>query len=305
MPLPIILDTDPGIDDAVAIAAALFEPCLNIKLITTVAGNVSVERTTENALQLLNFWNSSIPIAKGASTPLVRKARNAEDIHGISGMDGFDFKKKHKLKPVVYSACEAIFNTITKCSKPITLVSIGPLTNIALLLNQYPECKSRIEKIVIMGGSSARGNFIPTGEFNITIDPEAASSVFNSGLEIIMCGLDVTHQATLDSEYLKILSNINNTGKMLYSLLKNYRSGSINKSICVHDLCAIAYLIHPEIFDTQKCFVTVETQGVWTSGTTVVDLENFFNRPSNARVALKLDVQKFRQWVSKTLRLAP
>jgi non-specific riboncleoside hydrolase len=304
MPLSFILDTDPGIDDAAAIAAALFAPELKLQLITTVAGNVSVEKTTRNALQLLHFWQADVPVAQGAATPLLRPLRDAAYVHGEPGMEGYDFVD-HQRQPLAKPAFIAIRDALMSAPEPLTLVAIGPLTNIALLLTQYPECKFNIRRLVIMGGSAGRGNFTPNAEFNIAIDPEAAERVFQSGIEIVMCGLDVTNQALLTPAYLATLPEVNETGKMLHSLFSHYRSGSMGSGLRMHDLCAIAWLVRPELFTLKPCFVTVETQGTWTSGTTVVDIENRYERPANAQVALDLDVDGFRQWVAEVIALAP
>ncbi len=260
MRLPIILDTDPGIDDAAAIAAALFAPELDLQLMTTVAGNVSVEKTTRNALQLLHFWHADVPLAQGASMPLVRPLRDAASVHGESGMEGYDFVE-HQRQPLAKPAFRAIRDALMHAAEPITLVAIGPLTNIALLLTQYPECVFNIRRLVIMGGSAGRGNFTPNAEFNIAIDPEAAAKVFHSGLEIVMCGLDVTNRALLTADYLATLPTLNQTGKMLHALFSHYRSGSMSSGLRMHDLCAIAWLARPELFTLQPCFVAVETQG--------------------------------------------
>ncbi|MBB1198850.1 ribonucleoside hydrolase RihC [Enterobacteriaceae bacterium 89] len=304
MPLPFILDTDPGIDDAAAIAAALFAPELDLQLITTVAGNVSVEKTTRNALQLLHFWQADIPVAQGAATPLLRPLRDAAYVHGESGMEGYDFVD-HQRQPLEKPAFMAIRDRLMAAPEPMTLVAIGPLTNIALLLTYYPECKFNIRRLVIMGGSAGRGNFTPNAEFNIAIDPEAAARVFQSGLEIVMCGLDVTNQALLTPEYLEQLPALNRTGKMLHSLFSHYRSGSMGSGLRMHDLCAIAWLVRPELFTLKSCFVAVETQGTYTAGTTVVDIENRLGQPANAQVALDLDVDGFRNWVAEVFALAP
>lgn len=301
---PIILDTDPGIDDAVAIAAALFAPQLDVKLITTVAGNVSVEKTTRNALQLMHFWQKDIPVAQGAATPLVRKLRDAAYVHGESGMEGYAFVE-HSRKPLEVPAFEAIYQCLNSSDEPVTLVTIGPLTNIALLLTQYPQSKNKIKRLVMMGGSAGRGNFTPNAEFNIAIDPEAAARVFDSGLDIVMCGLDVTNQAMLSPDYLQRLPQLNQTGKMLHALFSHYRSGSMATGLRMHDLCAIAWLVKPELFRIQPCFVAVETHGEYTAGTTVVDIENRYQRQANVQVALDLDVPGFRSWVADVLTLAP
>jgi non-specific riboncleoside hydrolase len=304
MRIPIILDTDPGIDDAAAIAAALFAPELDLELMTTVAGNVSLEKTTRNALQLLHFWEADVPLAQGASAPLVRPLRDAADVHGESGMEGYDFVA-HDRQPLAKPAFIAIRDLLMSAPQPVTLVAIGPLTNIALLLTQYPECKFNIRRLVLMGGSAGRGNFTPNAEFNIAIDPEAAAIVFRSGLEIVMCGLDVTNDAMLDAEYLATLPTLNRTGQMLHALFSHYRSGSMTSGLRMHDLCAIAWLVRPDLFTLKPCFVAVETQGTWTSGTTVVDIEGKLGQPANAQVALGLDVAGFRRWVAEVLALAP
>ncbi|WP_270421850.1 ribonucleoside hydrolase RihC [Citrobacter amalonaticus] len=304
MRLPIILDTDPGIDDAAAIAAALFVPQLDLQLMTTVAGNVSVEKTTRNALQLLHFWNADIPLAQGAATPLLRPLRDAAYVHGESGMEGYDFVE-HDRQPLAKPAFIALRDALISAPEPITLVAIGPLTNIALLLMHYPECTFNIRRLVIMGGSAGRGNFTPNAEFNIAVDPEAAARVFESGIEIVMCGLDVTNQAMLTPDYLASLPTLNRTGKMLHALFSHYRSGTMRTGVRMHDLCAIAWLVRPDLFTVKPCFVAVETRGDYTAGTTVVDIEGRMNRPANVQVALEINVAGFQQWVAEVLALAP
>ena len=301
---PIILDTDPGIDDAVAIAAALFSPEIDLQLITTVAGNVSVEKTTRNALQLLHFWQADVPVAQGAATPLTRPLRDAASIHGESGMDGYDFPA-HDRQTLNVPAFQAMYERLMASPEPLTMVTIGPLTNIALLLTHYPACTAKINRLVMMGGSAGRGNFTPNAEFNIAIDPEAAARVFESGLDIVMCGLDVTHQAVLTPDYLAALPALNRTGQLLHALFSHYRAGSMTTGLRMHDLCAIAWLLRPELFTLKRCFVAVETRGDYTAGTTVVDIEGRLNRPANAQVALDIDVAAFREWVAQTLARAP
>lgn len=304
MRLPIILDTDPGIDDAVALAAALFSPELDLRLITTVAGNVSVEKTTRNALQLLNFWQAETPLAQGAATPLVRQLYDAADVHGESGLGGYEFIT-HQRQPLSIPAFQAIRDVLRASPEPITLVTIGPLTNIALLLTHYPDCRFNIRRLVMMGGSAGRGNFTPTAEFNMAIDPEAAARVFASGLEIVMCGLDITNRATLTPDYLAALPEVNKTGKMLHALFSHYRSGSMATGLRMHDLCAIAWLVRPELFTLKLSFVAVETQGLYTAGTTVVDIDGKLGQQPNAQVALDIDIEGFRLWVAKVLARAP
>ncbi len=204
-----------------------------------------------------------------------------------------------------------------RAPEPVTLVAIGPLTNIALLLSQCPECKPYIRRLVIMGGSAGRGNCTPNAEFNIAADPEAAACVFRSGIEIVMCGLDVTNQAILTPDYLATLPELNvmcgldvtnqailtpdylatlpelnRTGKMLHALFSHYRSGSMQSGLRMHDLCAIAWLVRPDLFTLKPCFVAVETQGEFTSGTTVVDIDGCLGKPANVQVAFVAAVCK-------------
>ncbi|MBN3524178.1 ribonucleoside hydrolase RihC [Paenibacillus apiarius] len=301
---PIILDTDPGIDDAVAIAAALFHERIDVKLMTTVAGNVGLDKTTNNALKLLQFFGKDIPVARGVSKPLVRPAEDSSHIHGESGMDGYEFDAPVQ-DPLTQHAVEAMRDVILNSPEPITIVPIGPLTNVALLLTLYPDCASNIERIVLMGGSASRGNHTPNAEYNIYADPEAAKIVFNAGLPLVMVGLDVTSQATLTTENVETIRDMNKTGNMLYSMFQHYRGGSLKAGgLKMHDLCAIAYLVNPALFETQDCFVDIETAGLYTAGTTVVDIRNRLAKPSNVTVCLDIDVPAFREWALEVLRNA-
>lgn len=299
----IILDTDPGIDDAVAIAAALFHPHLHVALMTTVAGNVDVDKTTRNALSLLHFFGKDVPVARGAGQPLVRPLDNASHIHGHSGLDGYAFEQPQQ-QPLAEHAVTAMRATLLASDAPMTLVPIGPLTNIALLLTLHPECRSKIARIVLMGGSAGRGNHTPNAEFNIFVDPEAAHIVFTSGLPIVMCGLDVTSRATLTGEMIAELPDLNRTGAMLHALFGHYRGGSMQTGLKMHDLCAIAWLVRPDIFTTQPCYVAIETRGEHTLGTTSVDIHNRLKRPANAEVCLDINVAEFRAWCMETLSRA-
>ena len=178
---PIIIDTDPGIDDAVAIAVALFNEQLNVKLITTVAGNVGLDKVTYNAMRLLKYLGKEeIPVAAGAHKPLLRDVIDASGIHGKTGMEGFDFEEPDMTKLLKDSAIDVMKKVLLSSEENITLVSIGPLTNIALLIATYPEVIEKIEEIVLMGGSTGRGNCGVMSEFNFHADPEAAKMVFQS-----------------------------------------------------------------------------------------------------------------------------
>ncbi|MCJ8008684.1 ribonucleoside hydrolase RihC [Lederbergia wuyishanensis] len=299
---PIIIDTDPGIDDAVAIAIALYSEKLDVRLITTVAGNVSLDKVTYNALRLLKFFKKDIPVAKGASRPLIKDPIDASDIHGSTGMDGFDFEEPTDELLLKENAVNAMYRVITTSKEKITLVPIGPLTNIALLLKVYPEVKENIEEIVLMGGSTTRGNAGVMSEFNMFADPEAAKIVFQSNIPIVMAGLDVGWKALIYPEDSEQLLDMNETGKMVYQLFKKYRGGSMKTGLKMYDSFAIAYLLEPNMFKTVDTFVDVELSGTLTAGCTVVDLKGYLGKQSNAKVCTDVDAQMFTDWFFNSLR---
>lgn len=292
----IIIDTDPGIDDAVAIAIALFSEELDVQLFTTVAGNVSIEKVTKNLLKLLPFYGKKVPVAVGASRPLIREAIDASGVHGKTGMDGYDFPEEDHSLLLEETAVQAMARVLTESTEKITLVPIGPLTNIAILLREYPEVADKIDEIVLMGGSVGRGNAGVYSEFNIKVDPEAAKIVFESGLPIVMCGLDVGLKALVYPEDSEIIKDMNPVGNMFYSLFKAYRGGSFKTGLKMYDSCAVAYLLKPEMFEVEETFVGIETQGTYTSGATVVDLKGYCNQPANAKVTVDVDADVFKEW---------
>lgn len=292
----IIIDTDPGIDDALALAIALFSEKLDVKLITTVAGNVSIDKVTNNALKLLSFFEKEIPVAKGANTPLIEKLVDASNVHGLSGMEGYDFPEPNNNLLLKENAVNAMYKVIMKSDTNITLVPIGPLTNIAMLLSVYPEVKEKIDEVVIMGGSTTRGNKGVMSEFNIATDPEAAKIVFNSGLKIVMVGLDVGLKALVMPEDSEKMAKFNKVGEMAYCLFKKYRGGSFNTGLKMYDSSAIAYLLNPELFEIVETFVDIELNGTMTRGTTIVDLKGYLKQEPNTKVCIDIDSDKFREW---------
>ncbi|MVO99944.1 ribonucleoside hydrolase RihC [Paenibacillus lutrae] len=301
-PRPIIIDTDPGIDDAVALAIALYSEGLDVRLITTVAGNVGLEKVTLNALRLLKFFGKNIPVALGADRPLIKEPIDASDIHGSTGMDGFDFEEPTENLVLEEHAVNAMYRVIMASEEPMTLVPIGPLTNIALLLRLYPEVKGKIAEIVLMGGSTGRGNSGVMAEFNILADPEAAKIVFQSGLPLVMVGLDVGLKALVYPEDSEQLKDMNQTGRMIYQLFQKYRGGSMKTGLKMYDSCAIAYLLQPEMFQVVDTFVDVELGGSLTTGCTVVDLKGYLGKASNAKVCVDLDPQMFKLWFMESLK---
>jgi non-specific riboncleoside hydrolase len=293
---PIIIDTDPGIDDAVAIAIALFSDKLDVKLITTVAGNVSLDKVTANTLKLLSFYKKRVPVAKGAAAPLLAEFQDASNVHGPSGLEGFDFPEPDNTLLIKDHAVEAMRRCITESPEPITLVPIGPLTNIALLLSMYPEVKKNIKEVVLMGGSASRGNKGVMSEFNIATDPEAAKIVFSSGLPIVMAGLDVGWNALVMPEDTAKLPGLGPVGQMCHDLFKKYRGGTFATGLKMYDSCAIAYLLAPDLFETVFTYVDVETKGSMTAGCTLVDLKGYLKKQPNVTVCMEIDKEKFREW---------
>jgi len=298
---PIIIDTDPGIDDAVALAIALYSDKLDVRLITTIAGNVGLSKVTTNALRLLKFFNKNIPVALGAERPLIKEPIDASDIHGSTGMDGYDFEEPTEDLVLKEHAVNAMYRVIMASEEPITIVPIGPLTNIALLLSMYPDVKKNIAEIVLMGGSTTRGNFGVMAEFNIAADPEAAKMVFQSNLPIVMVGLDVGLKALVYPEDSAKLKDMNKTGNMIYQLFQKYRGGSLKTGLKMYDSTAIAYLLQPEMFQVVDTFVDVELSGSMTTGCTVVDLKGYLKKTNNAKVCVDIDPQMFKQWFMESL----
>ncbi len=274
----------------------MFSEELDVKLISTVAGNVSLENVTNNALKLLSFWEKDIPVAAGADRPLIEPLVDASNVHGVTGMEGYDFPEPKKELLLEEHAVNAMRRVIMESAEPVTLVPIAPLTNIALLFTMYPEVKANIKEIVMMGGSAGRGNKGVMSEFNIATDPEAAKIVFDSGLPIVMAGLDVGWKALVYPEDSAKLMEMGRTGEMAYCLFKKYRGGTFGTGLKMYDSCAVAYLLCPELFTVEETFVDIELAGSMTRGCTVVDLKGYLKQKPNAKVCTDIDGEKFRKW---------
>lgn len=302
---PIIIDTDPGIDDALAIAIALHSHDLDVRHITTVHGNVSLDKTTTNALELLAFFEKDIPVSAGADRPLIRQPIHASQIHGESGMDGYTFPEPTDDLITDQHAVNAMYQEIMESHDKITLVPIGPLTNIALLIRLYPEVVQRIEEIVLMGGAIGVGNASPAAEFNVLADPEAAHIVFTSGIPLAMLGLDIGDQARVFKADSLRLKEMNNTGEMVYHLFENYRGGTMETGLTMYDSTAIGFLLQPQMYHMLDAYVAVETSGTLTAGRTVVDLNGQLGKISNAKVAVGLDANLFKSWLMDSVKNCP
>ncbi len=292
---PIILDMDPGIDDAVALSIALTHPAIDIKLLTSVAGNVSVDKTTNNLLKLTTFFNkTNVPVASGASAPLKKPFVDASYIHGKSGMPGYDFPQV-TAKTLPVDATTAMAQVLSMSPEPMTIVATGSYTNIALLIQQHPELLKQIKQFVLMGGSLSGGNVSSVAEFNVFTDPDAADIVFKSGVPIVMIGLDVTLKALLPLKTIDNVAHIGESGSMLQKLMTAYGDSEPGGKP-MHDVNTICYLLKPEFYTTKDYWVDVITNGP-AAGATIADTQNrWSNGKVNAKVAVDIDVQAFEDW---------
>ncbi|MFD8795229.1 nucleoside hydrolase [Streptomyces vinaceus] len=298
MPVPIIIDCDPGHDDALAIMLAAGDPAVDLLAITTVAGNQTLAKTTLNARRVCTVAGiTGVPVAAGCARPLVQALHVADDVHGASGLDGPRFPAP-TVDVVAEHAVDLMYRILTRHPEPVTLVPTAPLTNIALLLTRHPDAARRIREIVLMGGSTERGNRSPAAEFNIQADPEAADIVFRSGVPLTMCGLNVTHQALATPEIVARFERLGTElGQVCVELLtffaSTYRTLWGFQDPPLHDPVAVARVLDPGIVHCVDANVVVELQGRYTRGATVVDLHRYTGRPVNARVALTLDSGAF------------
>jgi inosine-uridine nucleoside N-ribohydrolase len=294
---PIILDCDPGHDDAVALLLALASDEVELLGVTTVAGNQTLDKTTANAIKVLDYaGRADVPVAAGADRPLVRELQVAADIHGVSGLDGADLPPPSR-EPDPCHAVDWLASTLSSAPDPVTLVATGPLTNVALMLARYPELESRIDGIVLMGGAIGEGNVTPAAEFNVWVDPEAAHRVFASTIELTMVGLDVTHKALLTPAHLALLEAAGPIGRLVADLyhfsitVHGERYGWAGAP--VHDAVAMAHVIDGSLIDTALCGVVVDTGPELSRGRTNVDLRGQMGWSPRHRVATDVDAERF------------
>lgn len=288
-PRKIIIDCDPGHDDAMAILLAALHPQLSIEAITTVAGNVEIEKTTLNALKLCELGGAeNVPVARGASGPLMRPLVTASEVHGMTGLDGTSLPEPNKsLDP--RHGVDLLIEKILVEDK-ITLAAIGPLTNVALALIKCPEIKEHLDELVLMGGGTY-GNITPVAEFNIYVDAEAAKVVFDSGIPVTVVGLDVTRKVLATPDIVEDIRNLHHPiSDFIFDLFQYFHQihehDETTPSPPIHDVCAIAYCIDPSLFHTVPCRIDVETKGEFTYGMTVIDRRA---SESNARFAVGVD----------------
>ncbi|PKL07394.1 MAG: pyrimidine-specific ribonucleoside hydrolase RihA [Spirochaetae bacterium HGW-Spirochaetae-7] len=306
MPIPVIMDCDPGHDDAIALVLAYACPEIEILAVTTSAGNQTIDKTTLNARKVLSFLGCGAPVARGASKPLFRELIIAPQVHGESGLDGPALPEPTSPESPM-SAVELAAKTIRECDRGVTIVATAALTNVAALLLAHPELKSKIERISLMGGSAVGGNWTPAAEFNILVDPEAAQIVFNAGIPVTMCGLDVTHQALVtraDTERFRVIGGRCSTmvAELLDFFVKFHEANFDFGGSPLHDPCAVAWLVDPGIFVSRKAHVDVECRGRHTTGATVVDFGGVSGGAMNVDVVTGLDLGRFIDLLDSALR---
>ncbi len=297
----LLIDTDPGIDDAVAIALALGSPEVNVIGVSTVGGNSGLAATTNNALRLLEFFGrTDIPVASGYDEPYRRaKAETGyEPVHGHDGLAGVDLPAP-TTKVVSTDAPAFLAEKIRNSSDPVTLVAIGPLTNIAHLVDQHPDVIPMVDRFVIMGGAARTGNVTPVAEFNIWHDPEAAKRVFESGLMTVMVGLDVTHSVKTDESLWDWLKDGSKFGKVFDHILTSYTNMYETfygeRMTHQHDALAMAEAIWPNLMTLEPAHIDVECSGELTSGMTVADTRLRNGVEANGFVAWTIDGDDFHE----------
>ena len=303
--LPVLLDGDPGHDDAIAWMLAKASPLLDIRGITSVAGNQTIEKTTYNARRVAALLGIDAPIAMGRPGPLLSDPITAGNIHGQTGLDGPRLPEPvGELSPL--GAVELMAKVLRESEEPVTIVSTGPQTNVAALLLAHPELKEKIARISLMGGGIATGNWTPAAEFNILVDPEAAKIVFTSGIPITMAGLDVTEKALImpeDFERVRALGNpVSDIVAQWLEFFYRFHRSIGYAGAPMHDPCAVMALIHPEIFTIRPMYVQIETAGEYCRGTTVGDLLGFSGHAPNADVLMDVDRDRFADLLVEAIK---
>ena len=295
MPTPVILDCDPGHDDAIALLLLLASPEVELLGVTTTYGNQTLEKTTTNALRVLELVDRThVPVAAGAARPLVRDLVVAAHVHGESGLDG-PVLPPPATQIASEDAVASTYEWIRASARPVTLIPTGPLTNVARHLDVHGSVG--IERVVLMGGAIGEGNFTPAAEFNVWCDPEAAQRVFSSGLDVTMVGLDVTHKAILGPKEEKRLRSVGRVGAFVADLnvyfTRYHRETYGWDGAPIHDAVAAIHVVRPGLVETRFRNVEIELGSELTRGRTVVDLWGRTERAPNAHVAVDLDVETF------------
>ncbi len=297
---PLIISTDPGIDDIAAMTISFFAKELDVRMIVPTWGNVQLEYTLQNTLNLEKFLHTKVPVVVGANQPLVTPMISAASVHGKIGIAGFDFEEANRslVKPGL--AATVMAEEIKNSPEKVTLLGIGPLTDYALLFKQYPEVKENIDQIVIMGGNIGRGNHSPLAEYNIAGDPEAAQVVFHSGLPIKVAPLEIGNKAHLTQDQMSKVKECGEVGNMLYSLFSHIHEPDGDPRIKIYDPTAVGILLHPEMFTLKKANVEIELRGQFTYGASVI---NFMDQEhANAEIATDVDLDQFSKWFIDSIK---
>lgn len=304
--IPVWFDTDIGVDDSIAFLVLNKQTGLEVKGISAVAGNVELDYTYPNARNICRLAGVDYPVYKGADKPLFEKLQTAHDIHGEEGLGRGKLPLSDAPETDI-PAWDAIYNAAVEAKGELRIIAVGPLTNIAITISKYPQIRGLVKQILVMGGAAQGGNVTPAAEFNIYADPHAAQVVFKSGIPIVMCGLDVTMDAYMTPEEVYELGAVDSPVCRFFrdstiDVLNFYERGSL-PGLCLHDVCPVLYLAHPELFSGQEAGVYVETRGTITRGKTVTDLMSDKKFPEkNAFVVLTVDRDKFSAMVSEVLR---
>ncbi len=292
--IPLIIDCDPGVDDVLAIVMAKHVDKFDIKAVTSVSGNVGINLTTRNAQLITGLLDLDCVVARGAEEPLVKPKREAGHVHGADGIGGtFElFPKNCKKELSKFSALNVLRDTLMNSEERVSIVAIGPLTNIGLLLKIYPEVKEKIEVISIMGGAINNGNATPCSEYNFLVDPEAASIVFKSGVPLIMAGINLTVKVTLTKENLEEIQNIgSNLSEIGHKMIVDYTTDDP----AIHDPCAVLALSHPDMFKWEDLHVQIDTREGFTQGMSYADYRLRIPKKPNCKVLTDIDLEKFRK----------
>jgi purine nucleosidase/pyrimidine-specific ribonucleoside hydrolase len=307
MPTPILLDCDPGHDDAVAILLALGSPEIELLGITTTFGNCSVADATRNAQQVLELaGRADVPVAVGAAGPSVGELALGNYVHGASGLDGPELPEP-SFAVQAEDAVSFLARTLRAAPSPVTVVATGPIGNVARLLVEHPDVSDQVAEVIFMGGSTERGNHTPTAEFNTFADPEALDVVLRSGLPVRMVGLNLTHQALATREVVERMQALEHRVGRICAEWMGFFGDSYHQiwefaAPPVHDPCTIAALIDPTVIEWREAFVAVELDGTWTRGTTVVDLYGRYpEQQPNAQVATVLEADRYWELVLAAL----
>lgn len=305
-PRPILIDCDPGVDDTIALLLAAGSPAVDLRAVTTVAGNVPLPSVTQNARHICALAGIRAPIAAGCEHPLVRELITAVDVHGVSGLGGW--QADGPLAPLSdRHAVDLIIETVLAAPGEVTLVPIGPLTNVAVALRREPRLATAVREVVLMGGGTGRGNQTPAAEFNIYVDPEAAAAVFAAPWKLTMVGLNLTHQAQATAQVRAAIRALGGAAAQLAADVLDFGAAGYPKrglaGPAVHDACAVARIIDPSLVACVPASIEIETQGRLTSGMTVTDLDP--REPTGHQAAIDLDAPRFWELVVGAIATLP